>query len=172
MNTFELVTLIIAALSGLGGLIISIYNFRLSKSNRRNFMRQKVYEHQFNFFMGLNEHMAIIEDELGHINQDWINTKEAKQNLFNANSRLDMFVRKNELIIPNQVLGPLEDYTAFLQKNVTAIIVDTSNVSEEFWNELYSRYFNLQTEINENLNLDQLSRENKTLARKKRFEAK
>lgn len=170
MNDFQFITLIIAALTGLGGLAVSLYNLRLNSSNRKNFMRERVYNYQFDFFVKLNKYTADIEFSLGEINQPDTNLSDAINKFNKAVDDLDYYTASNDITIPEIVYYPLDEYVKFLIKISARISNDPSYLTKKVWDEFIYHDTNVHSLIIEHLKLEELGIDNKNLVKSRRIE--
>ncbi len=165
MNTTQFVILIITAIVSVSGLVLSILNAIINKKNRRNSLREKVFQKQFDFFMKMNEFVALINHELDEFNQEASNNEESLDVIYELIEGLDLHVSKNEMIIPDELYKDIYKYVTALYDLLSEMIKDHSFLDKDNGNDVLDLDIDLQMDIINYLGLEKLSRENMELAR-------
>lgn len=145
--------------------ILSAFSVLISLKNRRNALREKVFEKQFDMYMEFSEKAALIDTLLTNLNTKYSNNKETTQHLFNQIQGVDHILTKSEIIIPDDLYKSFNEFMNYCNDRIIQIM----EKPEEFLNnekkEFIKRIFDFEMEIRDYIAIDKLSEENRKLAK-------
>ncbi len=151
-------------------IIISFIALRIALKNRRNSLRDIVYERQLNVLQELFNRIAEVEDRMGdwEVERRLLNNptelRKIETRLFSATEEFQIHMHKVEILIPRQLhkkFSNLLDHINMIKCEVSDKTTDSIDVDE-----LAEEVFALKNDVRRFMGLDNLARENNKLASK------
>ena len=169
MNNIEMVILIVTAVISLLGLILGILNIIISIKNRRNSLREKVFEEQLKFFLEINKMNS-------HINEQVFNLVGPESNRLKAFNELDKIIdnfntlfESSEILLPDILYIHIDDFINYMNQILIEHHKNESSYTSETLTKISRSIVDINFDMADYLGLEKLSDENRKLARGKKI---
>lgn len=172
MNDTQYIILIVTAVISVLSLVLGFFNYLTSLKNRRNALRERVFEAQFDFFKKINELNAAIGEQVFEMASNNQNSQAPLRRLDKLVDEYDMFINSNEILIPELIYNHLDDFINYLNQKISRIYRGESDAMEELLKEVSSIVVNINYDLIDYLGIEKLSQENVKLAKGRRVEAR
>ncbi len=173
MTSLQNIVLILTAAISVISLGVGLLNFLLNVKNRRNSIREKVFEKQLEFFLELNGIMSEIMSQSHALWNPKIESTDEDITAFDENiDLLDDKVSKNSLIIPDELDSNFTVLINFVNEYLSDYYKGDSDFTEEKHEKITLTIIDINIDIEDYLAIDNLSNENMKISKGERIESR
>lgn len=171
MTLGESIVLYITAAISVLGLVLSIVQLRLEILNRRNALRENLFNRQFDCYLELMNKIVLAEREYRRLINQKINGISELDKLDLLIDGVDFYFTENEFLFPDQMHKITNQFIIDLHNFYKLICSkNTLSITYKEAKDMSKKFVYFQINISKELGIETLSQENRNLARSKRQE--
>lgn len=173
MTDIQNIILILTAIVSVVSLSLGIMNFSINVKNRRNSIREKVFDKQLELFLEFNSLMGDIMDKSNSLWHPKIkNNDEISDELDDLVDELDEKLYRNDIIIPDELDSNFTVLLNLLNNSLSGYYQDKNSFTVETRNKINSAIIDIYFDIEDYMAIENLSKENMRISRGKRIESR
>lgn len=165
MNNIAFYSLIFTALISISGLILGIQNMRISFKNRRNALREKVFEEQLIFFLEINKMNALITEQAYNLASPNFDSSSTLNELEKLIDKFNILFEGCEILVPPTLYSYFDSFINHINQVLKDYYKDESSYTKEKRTETTRLIIDINDGMKDYLGLEKLSDENRKLAR-------
>lgn len=167
MNNIAFYSLVVTALISFSGLILGIQNMRVSFKNRRNSLREKVFEEQLNFFLDINKMNALITEQAYNLASPNFDSSSTLNELEKLIDKFNILFEGSEILVPPTLYSHFDDFINYINQVLKEYDKDESSYTKEKLTKITRLIIDINDGMKDYLGLEKLSDENRKLVRVK-----